>query len=118
MTQTVIIPSTDILATTGARHAVDALLAALDVAETIPTTGGHASAISGQPVATYGPLIRIEHEMRVNDDRGPWLLGGTRWTEFAEPADAGTTLLRMLAEGREIFSVTAVRGALHRRHVA
>lgn len=109
MTQ-ILIPSTDLLRTHEARHVVDQLLDALTIAENIPTTGGEISVISGQTMATYGALIRIESERFPSDPRG------ASWARllvtYAAPADADTVLIRMLHEGREVHVVTAVRGAL------
>jgi hypothetical protein len=109
MTQ-ILIPSTDLLRTHEARHAVDQLLDALTIAESIPTTGGGTSTISGQTYAVYGALIRIESERFLDDPRG------ASWARllvtFTTPADAPAVLIRMLHEGREVYSVDAVRGAL------
>jgi hypothetical protein len=109
MTQ-ILIPSTDLLRTHEARHAVDQLLDALNRAGDIPTTGGDMLTIAGQRTATYGALIRIDHERFAQDGRGPaW---ATRWTTYTRPSDANAVLVRMLHEGREVYSVDAVRGAL------
>lgn len=111
MTQ-IVIPSQDILRTHNAREAVDSLLAALTVAETIPTSGSEASVISGQPTARFGALIRIDHEIRTGDPRGAWLLGATVGQTYCTPGDACTVVVRMLEEGREISGITAERGML------
>lgn len=85
---------------------------ALLAADGIPTTGGQPSVISGAPTARFGALIKIDHEIRHGDARGTWLLGATKGQTYCEPADALTVLTRMLAEGREIFAVEALRGML------
>lgn len=110
MTTQMLIPTTDLLGTHNARQAADDLLAALDAAELIPLTGGDVKTIAGQWSAVYGPLIRIESDRLTTDGRGAsW---AKRLTTYAEPVDAGVVLIRLLEEGREVFTVEAVRGAL------
>jgi len=107
MTQT-LIPSTP----TGALaqgEVNDALWLALLQAERIETTEP-ATLINGRSGATYGALIRFETERLADDPRGP------RWAakldSYVLPADARAVRARMDAEGRAIFAVVAVRGAL------
>jgi hypothetical protein len=86
---------------------------ATEAARLIPTTGGGAQLVGLGTYATYGGLVKIEHELRHSDPRGAWLLGATRGTSYVLPDDAGRVLARMSrTEGREIYSVTAVRAAL------
>lgn len=109
MTQ-ILIPSTNLLSTHNARQASDDLLAALDVADGIPITGGDVKTIAGQWSAVYGPLIRIESDRLPTDGRGAsW---AKRLVTYAEPVDAAVVLIRLLEEGREVYAVSALRGAL------
>ena len=109
MTQ-ILIPSTDLLRTPQARHAVDQLMDALVAAESIPTEDFGLSPITGHRYARYGAVIRIEHERFPDDSRGPaW---DKRWATHTTPADADAVLIRMLHEGREVYTVTAIRWQL------
>jgi hypothetical protein len=93
-------------------QAVGDLFAAQFAAWEIPTTGGEPSVISGGRTASYGGLVKISHEVRRGDARGAWMLGAKRGDTFVSPADAAVVMARMLDEGRDIFTVTAVRAAL------
>lgn len=90
----------------------EALMDARYLAGKIPTTGGQPSVISGGATASYGGLVKIDHEVRFGDPRGAWLLGAKRGDSYVSPADAPDVLSRMLDEGRAVFAVTAVRAAL------
>lgn len=109
MTQ-ILIPSTDLLATHNARQASDDLLAALEVAEGIPATGGDVLTIAGQRSPVYGPLIRIECDRLPGDGRGA--VSARRLVTYTDPVDAAVVLIRMLEEGREVHAVTTVQGQL------
>lgn len=88
-----------------------ALAFALEDASLIPTTGGDVLTIAGQVSAAYGPLIKIVHQRFAGDRRGPsW---EKRWYTYATPEQADAEVVRMLEEGREIYAISAIRGALH-----
>jgi hypothetical protein len=87
------------------------ILAAAEIAALIPVTGGEDNGNGGR-YASFGGLVKITHEVRVGDPRGAWTLGATRGDTYLRPASVMRVLCRMIAEGREIFAVAAVRGAI------
>jgi hypothetical protein len=74
------------------------------------TTRTEVRTLAGQQAPAFGALVRFETARLATDPRGAsW---AKRLVTYTLPEDAETVLLRMLGEGRTVFTVEAVKGAL------